>query len=111
MVQLISCTYSMVQAVIVCLVLDRSAEQIQDGVRYQASLRLRIKLGDDIVSKRAAIKENNKVTKAVKKAKATYIVDAAKFASTATEEQLALDLTEADLGTKDTHKILQCKIR
>jgi hypothetical protein len=48
---------------------------------------------------------------AAKKAKVTYMVDPKKFASTATEDELAQDLTEEDLGTEETHRILQCKIR
>ena len=96
---------------VLCLENDRSAEKIQDGVRYQASLRQKATIQHGIAAKRSSAKENNEATKAVKRSKATYIVDSVKFDSKATEEQLALDLTEQDLGTEETHKILQCKVR
>jgi hypothetical protein len=41
----------------------------------------------------------------------TYIVDSGKLDSKVSEQQLALDLTEEDLGTEETHQILQHKIR
>jgi hypothetical protein len=87
------------------------AEKIQDGVRYQASLWRKAEIQQGIAAKRASAKENNEATKAVKRSKATYIVDSIKYDSKATEEQLALDLTEEDQGTEETHKILQCKVR
>jgi hypothetical protein len=93
------------------LVVDRLPQQIQDGVRYQRSLKLGKAIRAGIAARRAADKENDEATTAAKKAKATYMVDPKKFASTASEEQLALELTEEDLGTEETHKILQCKIR
>jgi hypothetical protein len=80
-------------------------------VRYQASLRLKANVQQGIAAKRASAKENDKATMSVKKSKVTYIVDSIKFGSKATEEELALDLTEDDLGTEETHKILQCKVR
>jgi len=92
-------------------VYDRLAEQIQEGVRYQASLRLKEQIRAGIVAKRAATKDNNEATKAVKRAKVTYIVDGDKFDSKVSEQQLALDLTEDDLGTEETHQILQHKIQ
>lgn len=85
--------------------------QIQDGVRYLATQGLKNNIFAGI-GKRAAAKENKDGVKpATKRQKTRYIVDAYKFASTATEEQLAMDLTEADFGTEETHKIIQCKIR
>jgi hypothetical protein len=55
--------------------------------------------------------EEDEAKKTAKKQKAAYLVNPRKFASTATEEEMALDLGEEDLGTEDAHRILQCKIR
>jgi hypothetical protein len=40
-----------------------------------------------------------------------YLVNPDKYGSRATEEELAQELTEEDLGTEDTFRIMQCKIR
>ena len=48
----------------------------------------------------ASAKENNEATKAVKRSKAIYILDSIKYDLKALDEQLALDLTEEDLGTE-----------
>jgi len=90
---------------------DKLPTRIRDGVRYERGKRARTKTREGIAAKLSADKENDEARRVVKKAKATYIVDSTKFAPTATEEQLAMDLTEEDLGTEETHKILQCKIR
>jgi hypothetical protein len=90
---------------------DPLLSKLVDGVRYQASLRLKEQIQAGITTKRAANKDDNDATKAVKRVRATYIVDDVKFASVATEQQLALDLTEEDLGTEETHQIIQHKIR
>jgi len=90
---------------------DRLAEKIQEGVRYQASLRVKEQIRNGIAAKRAAPKDDTEASKAVKRSKVTYIVDSGKFDSKVSEHQLALDLTEEDLGTEETHQILQHKIR
>jgi len=90
---------------------DRLAQKIQEGVRYQASLRVKEQIRNGIAAKRAATKDDTEASKAVKRSKVTYIVDSGKFDSKVSEHQLALDLTEEDLGTEETHQILQHKIR
>jgi len=90
-------------------VVDRLPNQVVDGVRYERSKKLGKSIRSGIAAKRAADKDKNEVTTMLKKAKATYMVDPWKFASAATEEELALELTENDLGTEDTLRILQCK--
>jgi hypothetical protein len=90
---------------------DALAKKIQEGVRYQASLRVKEQIRAGIIAKRAATQEDNEATKAAKRSKVTYIVDSKKFDSKVSEQQLALDLTEDDLGTEETHQILQHKIR
>jgi len=92
-------------------VVDRLPFQIVDGVRYESSKKLGKTIRAKIAANRASDKDKDEAKTLVKKAKATYMVDPWKFASTASEEELALELTEADLGTEDTHRILQCKIR
>jgi hypothetical protein len=93
------------------LVEDRLPNRIRDGVRYVAEKRHGKKIREGILKKRAADKDKDEAVRAAKKAKATYMVDPKKFASTATEDELAQELTEEDLGTEDIHRILQCKIR
>jgi hypothetical protein len=92
---------------------DRLPNKISDGLRYERSKKLGKEIRDAIALKRKADKEKNKDTAATvaKKAKATYMVDGKKYGATATEAQLAQELTLDDLGTEETHKILQCKIR
>ena len=90
---------------------DRLHNRIQDGVRYERGKKHGKKIRDGIARKRAENKEADEATITAKRAKATYMVNSLKFSSKATEEQLAQELTEADLGTEETFKILQCKIR
>jgi hypothetical protein len=90
---------------------DRLPNRIRDGVRYAGEKRHGKKIREGIDKKRAADKGNDEATTMAKKAKVTYMVDPKKFASTATEDELAQELTEEDLGTEETHRILQCKIR
>ena len=90
---------------------DRLPNRIRDGVRYAGEKRHGKNIQEEIDKKRAADKNRDEATMAAKKAKVTYMVDPKKFASTATEDELAQDLTEEDLGTEETHRILQCKIR
>lgn len=90
---------------------DRLHSRIQDGVRYEREKVHKKKIQHGIAGKRAANKDNDEAATTAKRAKATYMVNSVKFASKATEEQLAQELTKADLGTEETHKILQCKIR
>jgi hypothetical protein len=92
---------------------DRLPHKICDGLRYERSKKLGKEIHDAIASKRKADKDKDKHEAATvaKKAKATYMVDPKKFGATATEAQLAQELTVDDLGTEETHKILQCKIR
>ncbi len=85
--------------------------RIRDGVRYTAEKRHGKKIREGIHARRAADKDKDESVRAAKKAKTTYMVDPKKFASTATEDELAHELSEEDLGTEDTHRILQCKIR
>ncbi len=92
---------------------DRLPNKISDGLRYERSKKLGKEIRDAIALKRKADKDKgkNEVERVSKKAKATYMVDSKKFGATATEAQLAQELTVDDLGTEETHKILQCKIR
>ncbi len=46
-----------------------------------------------------------------RKFKVMYMVIDQKFGSVATEDELAQEFVEQDLGMDDTHRILQCKIR
>jgi len=82
---------------------------IRDGVRYLETSRRGKKILEGVAHKRSSGKDPSK--KGAKKVKAMYMVNPHKFASAATETELAQDLTEDDLGTEDTHRILQCKIR
>ncbi len=77
---------------------DALARKIQEGVRYQASLRVKEQI-------RAATKKTTRLQKRQRG------VDSKKFDSKVSEHQLALDLTEDDLGTEETHQILQHKRR
>lgn len=90
---------------------DRLPNKIYDGVRYEKSKKLGKEIRDAIASKRKANKENDEAKIAVKKARSTYLVDSKKFDASATESELAQELTAADLGTEETHRILQCKIK
>ena len=90
---------------------DRLHNRIQDGVQYERGKVHGKTIRDGIARKRAANKDKDEATITAKRAKATYMVNALKFGSKATEEQLAQELTEANLGTEETFKILQCKIR
>lgn len=90
---------------------DRLHNRIQDGVRYERGKVYGKKIQDGIARKRAATKESDEATTTAKRAKVKYMVNSVKFDSKATEEELAHELTEADLGTEETLKILQCKIR
>ncbi len=94
-----------------CLANDRLPRKLVDGVRYEKAKHLRKKISEGIATKRAADKEKDEATKRAKKAKATYLVNSDKYGAKATEEELAQELTEQDLGTEDTCRILQCKIR
>jgi len=92
---------------------DSLPNKIFNGLRYERSKKLGKEIRDAIALKRQADKDKNKEEAATvaKKAKATYMVDSKKFGATATEAQLAQEMTVDDLGTNETHKILQCKIR
>jgi hypothetical protein len=92
------------------LVNDRLPFRIRDGVRYMAEKRRGKKILEGIEKKRSSEIADARAGGA-KKQKAMYMVDPKKFASTATEEEMARELTEDDLGTEETHRILQCKIR
>jgi len=74
-------------------------------------MKLGKKIRAGISAKRAANKDKDEVTEVVKRSKIMYMVNPRKFAATATEEQLARELTMKDLGVDETHEILQCKIR
>ena len=90
---------------------DRLAHRIRDGVRYKAGMRLGKKVREGIKKKRAAEKDADEATVAVKRVKITYMVDAKRFHSSATKDQLAQEFTIEDLGKEETHQILQCKVR
>ncbi len=96
--------------ILILFVDDRLVHKLVDDVRYQASLRLKEDIQAGNATKLAVNKDDNEATKAVKRARETYIVNAAKFSSIVTEQQLAHDFTEEDLGTEETHQILQHKI-
>ena len=86
---------------------DRFPFHIRDGVRYVAKTRKGRKILSDIAQKRSAGEE----VKKKHKVKRMYMVNPHKFLSSATAEELERDLTEADLGQEETHRILQWKIR
>ena len=90
---------------------DRLPHRVRDGVRYERELIHGKRIKAKIASKRAANKDQDEATELVKRAKMTYMVNPHKYAATATEEQLARELTMKDLGVEETHQILQCKIR
>ena len=94
-----------------CLVEDRLANRIRDGVRYKAETTRNGKKIQDGANKRAAEKDEDEATARVKRVKVTYMVDAQRFYSSVTADQLSRELTEEDLGKEETHKILQCKVR
>ena len=75
-----------------------------------AESKRRKKILDGIAHKRAAGENEDGAKKTPKKAKAAYMVNPHKFASIASETELAKELSEDDLGLEDTHRILQCKI-
>ena len=87
---------------------DRLAHRIRDGVRYLAEKRHKNQIQDGIKKKRTASDNDSNVSK---KPKAAYMVCKKKFGARASESEMALELTEDDLGTESTHRILQCKIR
>jgi hypothetical protein len=88
---------------------DRLPYRIRDGVRYAGESKRGKKILDQ-VKKRAPSQEDDR-RKTAKKQKAAYMVNAKKFASTATEEEMSQEMGEEELGTEDAHRILQCKIR
>jgi hypothetical protein len=91
---------------------DRLPYHIRDGVRYLADQGLKKKIEDGIKEKKRAAPGDPELTKKKgKKLKEFYLVNSKKFAATASEEELARDLGEDDLGTDDVHRIIQCKIR
>jgi len=45
-----------------------------------------------------------------KKMKPAYMVNCDKISASATEEEMALELSEEDLGTEDACRIMQCNI-
>jgi hypothetical protein len=90
---------------------DRLPHKVRDGVRYERTQKLGKKIKAVIVAKRATNKELDEVSDVVKRAKIVYMINPTKYAATATEEQMARDLTLDDLGLEETHEILQCKIR
>jgi hypothetical protein len=74
-------------------------------------MRLGKKVREGIKKKRAAEKDRDEATAAVKRVKVTYMVDAKRFFSSATMDELAQEFTIEDLGKEETHQILQCKVR
>ena len=82
--------------------------RIRDGVRYVAEQRHKKLVEDKMEVKRPS---SDKASNDSKKQKAAYLVCPKKFSSRATEDEMAQELTEDDLGTDATHRILQCKIR
>jgi hypothetical protein len=91
---------------------DRLPYHIRDGVRYLADQNHKTKILDGIKEKKRTSPSDPEVPKKRgKKLKEFYLVNPKKFAATASEEELAHDLSEDDLGTDDVHRIIQCKIR
>ena len=87
---------------------DRLPFKIRDGVRYKAVERRGKNIDGGLEKKR---KKGETSQTPSKKQTASYMVIAEKFGAKATEEEMGLDLTEEHLGTEDTFRILQCKIR
>jgi hypothetical protein len=87
---------------------DRLPYRIRDGVRYIAEKRHKTQIQEGIKMKRTASDKESNVSK---KPKAAYMVCAKKFDARASENEMGQELTEDDLGTDTTHRILQCKIR
>jgi response regulator of citrate/malate metabolism len=87
---------------------DRLHYHIRDGVGHLKKCRKRAGILDKIDEKKKTEKEKEK---GVRKSTLMYMVNSQKFASEATAEELAKELSTADIGIEDTHRILQCKIR
>jgi hypothetical protein len=92
---------------------DRLPFHIRDGIRFIAEKRHKTKIQEGIenIKKRTPTGEDAGPRKKAKKTKVVYLVNPKKYASVATEEEMAQDFSEEDLGTEDTYRIHQCKIR
>ena len=87
---------------------DRLHYRLVDGVRHELKKRYGEKIREKIAKKRAA--DQNSDDPAPKKMKPAYMVNCDKMSASATEEEMALELSEKDLGTEDACRIMQCKI-
>ncbi len=87
---------------------DRLHYRIVDGVRHELKKRYGEKIREKIAKKRAA--DQNSDDPAPKKMKRAYMVNCDKISASATEEEMALELSEEDLGTEDAYRIMQCNI-
>jgi hypothetical protein len=87
---------------------DRLHYRLVDGVRHELKKRYGEKIREKIAKKRAA--DQNSDDPAPKKMKPAYMVNCDKISASATEEEMALELSEEDLGTEDACRIMQCKI-
>jgi hypothetical protein len=88
---------------------DRLPYRIRDGVRYAGESKRGKKILDQV--KKRGPSQEDEGRKTAKKQKAAYMVNPQKFASMATEEEMAQEIEEDDFGTEDAHRIIQCKIR
>jgi hypothetical protein len=87
---------------------DCLLHSIVDGVRHELKKRYREKIREKIAKKRAA--DQNSDDLVPKKMKLAYMVNCDKNSASATEEEMALKLSEEDLGTEDACRIMQCNI-
>jgi hypothetical protein len=87
---------------------DRLHYRLVDGVRHELKKRYGEKIREKIAKKRAA--DQNSDDPAPKKMKPAYMVNTDKISASATEEEMALELSEEDVATEDCCRILQCKI-
>ncbi len=91
---------------------DRLHYHIQDGVRTMVEKErgTKIKAGIEKAKKRTPTEEGPEAKK-TKKFKAVYLVNPKKFDSVATARERAREFSQDDLGSEETHRILQNKIR
>jgi ribosomal protein L12E/L44/L45/RPP1/RPP2 len=91
---------------------DRLHYRIRDGVRHLAEKLRGKKISEGIEkAKKRAVSAEEAGFRKTKKQKEVYMVNPKKFASEASEEEMTQAFSEADLGTEDSHRILQCKIK
>jgi hypothetical protein len=89
---------------------DRLPYRIRDGVRYAGEVKRGKKILEQ-AKKRGPPGDEGESSKTGKRTKATYMVNAKKFASAATKEEMAKEFSEEDPWSEDMHRIVQCQIR